>query len=283
MAVAAERVHERRGAAPPRRRRPPTPSREREPQRLRRRARAASASSARAVQARHARGRPVGQEDAERDERREHGRGERQRRELRRAEVADDRGVDQQVQRLGGQRAERGQREAQDLAVVGGSGARRGHSTIRAWSGPSRCSPPLALAACGAQRATPLDGACLSRPARDRARARPRARARDAAVGDAAVAVRRQRAQRRRPAERGRRAHARRRRLAAPAQAGDAAAALRLGYLVGAARRGATRTAGIHAELQRHIERSAARARRQPAPRVAAALARGQRAGEATG
>ena len=53
------------------------------------------------------------------DERAEDRRGERERGELRRAEVADDRGVDEQVQRLGGQRAEGGQREAQDLAVVG--------------------------------------------------------------------------------------------------------------------------------------------------------------------
>jgi hypothetical protein len=33
--------------------------------------------------------------------------------------VADDRGVDQHVQRLGGQRAERGRGEPEDLAVVG--------------------------------------------------------------------------------------------------------------------------------------------------------------------
>ena len=39
------------------------------------------------------------------------------------AEVADDRGVGEDVERLGHQRAERREREAQDLAVVGaGSG-----------------------------------------------------------------------------------------------------------------------------------------------------------------
>jgi hypothetical protein len=70
--------------------------------------------------------------------------------------------------------------------------------------------------------------------------------------------------------------------LSAAARAGDADAALRLGYLVGAARRGARRTAGIHAELQRHIERAAA-VLDDAGAGVAAALARGQRAGEATG
>ena len=70
--------------------------------------------------------------------------------------------------------------------------------------------------------------------------------------------------------------------LSAAARAGDADAAVRLGYLVGAARRGARRTAGIHAELQRHIERAAAVLDGAGA-RVASALAHGQRAGEATG
>jgi hypothetical protein len=70
--------------------------------------------------------------------------------------------------------------------------------------------------------------------------------------------------------------------LSARARAGDADAALRLGYLVGATRRGAKRTAGIHAELERHIERAAAVLDGSGA-RIAAALADGQRAGEATG
>ncbi len=70
--------------------------------------------------------------------------------------------------------------------------------------------------------------------------------------------------------------------LSAAAKRGDATAALRLGYLVGAARRGAARTAGIHAELQRRIERTAAFLD-AGGPRVAAALARGRRAGEASG
>jgi hypothetical protein len=70
--------------------------------------------------------------------------------------------------------------------------------------------------------------------------------------------------------------------LSAQARAGDREAALRLGYLVGAARRGAKRTAGIHAELQRHIERAAA-VLDDAGATVERALARGQRAGEATG
>jgi hypothetical protein len=73
--------------------------------------------------------------------------------------------------------------------------------------------------------------------------------------------------------------------LAARAQRGDAQAALGLGYLVGAARRGAAHTNGIHAELQHRME-SAARPLSEEAagsPTITRALARGLRAGEATG
>jgi hypothetical protein len=42
-----------------------------------------------------------------------------------------DRGVGQQVQRLGGERAERGEGEAQDLAVVRGAAQQEADSTIR--------------------------------------------------------------------------------------------------------------------------------------------------------
>ena len=58
----------------------------------------------------------------------------------------------------------------------------------------------------------------------------------------------------------------------------------RCGSATWSARRGAAHSArpGIHAELQRHIERSAAVLDGKGA-RIAAALARGQRAGEATG
>jgi len=70
--------------------------------------------------------------------------------------------------------------------------------------------------------------------------------------------------------------------LAGRAQHGDPQAAVGLGYLVGAARRGAKRTAGIHAELQRRVE-SSARVLADGGPDVARALQRGVRAGEATG
>jgi hypothetical protein len=45
--------------------------------------------------------------------------------------VPDDRGVDQQVQRLGGERAECGKGEADDLAVVRGAAEQGADSTIR--------------------------------------------------------------------------------------------------------------------------------------------------------
>jgi hypothetical protein len=68
--------------------------------------------------------------------------------------------------------------------------------------------------------------------------------------------------------------------LAVRAERGDARAAVALGYLVGAARRGAARTSGIHAELLRRVERAAAYVEDGGA---AGALRRGLRAGEATG
>src|SRR3954452_4952929 len=73
--------------------------------------------------------------------------------------------------------------------------------------------------------------------------------------------------------------------LSSRAQRGDARAALGLGYLVGAARRGAAHTSGIHAELQHRME-SAARPLSEEAgrsPTITRALARGLRPGEATG
>jgi hypothetical protein len=70
--------------------------------------------------------------------------------------------------------------------------------------------------------------------------------------------------------------------LAARAQRGDVRAALGLGCLVGAARRGAARTNGIHAELTRRME-SAARVLADGGPGLEAALRRGLRAGRATG
>jgi hypothetical protein len=70
--------------------------------------------------------------------------------------------------------------------------------------------------------------------------------------------------------------------LAEPAQHGDARAAAALGYLVGATRRGAARTTGIQEQLKRRVEQAAAFLD-GGGPDVAAALARGIRAGEATG
>jgi hypothetical protein len=70
--------------------------------------------------------------------------------------------------------------------------------------------------------------------------------------------------------------------LAVRAQDGDAGAGLALGYLVGAARRGAARTPGLHAQLARRME-SAAAFVDEGGPAVAAALERGLRAGRATG
>ena len=63
-------------------------------------------------------GRPVLEEVEDREERAEHDGGDPERGELRAAEVADDRRVDEDVERLGGERAERRHGEAEDLAVV---------------------------------------------------------------------------------------------------------------------------------------------------------------------
>jgi hypothetical protein len=71
--------------------------------------------------------------------------------------------------------------------------------------------------------------------------------------------------------------------LAARAQRGDASAAVALGYLVGAARRGAARTNGIHAELARRVESAARVLANGGGAAAAGALERGMRAGEATG
>ena len=59
----------------------------------------------------------VGQEHAEPDDGLEHDGGDAEAGQLRRTEVADDRGVGEQEQRLGDQRQEGGERQAQDLAV----------------------------------------------------------------------------------------------------------------------------------------------------------------------
>lgn len=70
--------------------------------------------------------------------------------------------------------------------------------------------------------------------------------------------------------------------LAERAQHGDVRAATSLGYLIGAARRGASRTTGVQAQLERRLASAAAFLDGAGSP-VAAALQRGLRAGEATG
>jgi hypothetical protein len=64
------------------------------------------------------RGRPVGEEVEDREGARQERRRDREGRELRRPEVADDGGVHEHVEGLGGQRPEGGHGQTEDLAVV---------------------------------------------------------------------------------------------------------------------------------------------------------------------
>jgi hypothetical protein len=66
--------------------------------------------------------------------------------------------------------------------------------------------------------------------------------------------------------------------LAAQAKTSDDAA-VRLGYLIGAARRGASHTPGIHAELVRRLEDAAAAVPRTRRAALDRGLAAGERAG----
>ena len=221
---------------------------------------------------------------------REHRRGERERGELRRAEVADDRGVDEQVERLGRQRAERGEREAQDLAVVGRA-AHAGHSTIRRMVRRSLALLRRALRSprCGADDAAPLDEACTGLGPAPIERALARApRPGDACpYGHAAVAVR---APARAPTPtcrtRGAVLTPRRRRTCPRAARRPAtpAAALRarLPRRRGAARRAGARRAS-HAELAAPHRAQRPRCSTTPARASAGALARGAAPGEAPG
>ena len=258
------------------------PRGEREPERLRaerrRRPRRGPAPCSRV----DARGRAVGEEDAQRDEVRQHRRGERQRRELRRAEMADDRGVDQQVQRLGGQRAQGGQREAQDLAVVGGA-AHAGPLYDPAHGPGPRAARRRVAGGLRRGRATPLDEAVREQrraPSSARWPARPRPVTLPSGTRLSQCVV--QRAQRRRPAER--RAPSSPRaadHLSAAGRGGRRGrrAAARLPGRRGAARRAAhgghpRRAAAPHRALGRG-------ARRQAAPASPPRWPDGQRAGEA--
>ena len=137
----------------------------------------------------------------------------------------------------------------------------------------------LALSACGAREA-PLDGACLRSP---RAIERALTRAPGPVTVGSGTPLSKCVSQARSDAELQNAGMVFTRaadELSDRAKAGDAASALRLGYLIGAARRGAARTAGIHAELQRRLERAGAYVK---GPHVDAALARGLQAGERTG
>ena len=71
-------------------------------------------------------------------------------------------------------------------------------------------------------------------------------------------------------------------RLLVRAQAGDEQAALGLGYLAGAARRGGDRSNGVGVELVRRIELRAGALTRE-GPATAQAVQRGLRAGQANG
>jgi hypothetical protein len=72
-------------------------------------------------------------------------------------------------------------------------------------------------------------------------------------------------------------------RLAERATRGDAVAALRLGYLTGAVRRGAAHTAGVGAELERRVSRAGAYVAEDGGAAAGAALQRGLTAGQASG
>ena len=128
LAVAAETAQERprdRLAEHEQRRSDP----ERDPERLRREPRR-PLGMAGTGRARDDGGRAVRQEVEDRERAGEHGAREPERRDLRAAEMPDDRRVREHVQRLGGEGAERGNGEPENLAVVGGAEAHGGPVTI---------------------------------------------------------------------------------------------------------------------------------------------------------
>ena len=120
--------------------------------------------------------RPVGQEVAEPGDVRQQRPADRDAGELLRAEVADDRGVDEHVQRLRGQRAERRHGEAEDRG-----GRRRGRPSPGAYEPlPGRRRLPRRLPADAqaqpARRRVDHGAAAVGLPAPPAAAARPRAR-----------------------------------------------------------------------------------------------------------
>ena len=89
----------------------------------------------------HRRGGAVGEEDEDRVERGQHGVGDGQAGELRGAEVADDGGVGEDVERLGDERPEGGQGQADDLPVGGGPPHPLAHAPARRTGrGAARCA-----------------------------------------------------------------------------------------------------------------------------------------------
>ena len=289
LALAAEQRDERVGQheAGERER---DPDRGGQPQRLRGQL-AGAGGVARAVQARDLGRRPVREKEAQRDERREHRGGDRERRELDRPEVPDDRRVDEQVQRLGRERAERGDRKTADLAIVGRS-QHAADSTIRPWvrsatrrssaRARSPCSLAAPLAGC-TKEPDPVPTACFAEPGAARRGAAPGARGGRAAGRHAPVALRQHRAHRRRPAVARHLARARRR---PPARAGGhGPRRCACSSATSAARCGPARAAppsGIADQLARRVGQLAML---EPGASAAAtaALARGERAGERSG
>ena len=87
---------------------------------------AAARSSPRADAAGDGRGRAVGEEVEDAERRGQHRPGDRQPGERPRAEVADDRGVGEDVERLRDERAEGREREPPDLTIVGVAAEQRG-------------------------------------------------------------------------------------------------------------------------------------------------------------
>ena len=144
---------------------------ERDPERLRREPRR-PLLPARAGGARDDGGRPVGEEVEDREGAREDGAGEPERGDLRPAEMADDRRVDEDVERLGRQRPERRQREPHDLPVVGGAQAhRRTVQRLREREGDAQLRldllrPRLELLDSRRRRGRPRAAAAGSRPTR---------------------------------------------------------------------------------------------------------------------
>ena len=85
--------------------------------------------SAGAEQPSHGRRRAIRQEDEDRIAGEQHGRSRGDASELRCAEVADDGGVGEDVERFGGEREERRDRESEDLVVVLAPAPQQVHAT----------------------------------------------------------------------------------------------------------------------------------------------------------